>query len=79
MKVIGFRKSTFKGNDGSDVSGVNLFLTEPMDKGEGLSCDRVYVLDRKLAFCGYTPKLGDEVKISYNRFGKCDGVFLITK
>ena len=41
MKVIGFRKSSFKGNDGTEVSGVNLYLTEPADKGEGLSCERV--------------------------------------
>lgn len=37
MKVIGFRKSSFKGDDGQEVSGVNLFLTEKCEKGEGLS------------------------------------------
>ena len=42
MKVIGFRKSSFKGDDGQEVSGVNLFLTEKCEKGEGLSCDRIY-------------------------------------
>ena len=74
MKVIGFRKSSFKGNDGSEVSGINLYLTEPADKGEGLSCERVYVLDKYLNACGYVPKLGDEVRLEYNRYGKCAGV-----
>ena len=61
MKVIGIRKSSFKGKDGTTVSGVNLYLTEPVKNGEGLSCDRVYVLDQRLNQCGYVPKLGDEV------------------
>ena len=52
MKVIGFRKSSFKGDDGQEVSGVNLFLTEKCEKGEGLSCDRIYVMDRILAASG---------------------------
>ena len=76
MKVIGFRKSTFKGNDGSDVSGVNLYLTEPNTNGEGLACDRIFVLDKYLTACGYFPKLGDEIRVEYNRYGKCAGVHL---
>ena len=77
MKVIGIRKSTFKGKGGTTVSGVNLYLTEPVTNGEGLSCDRVYVLDQRLNLCGYVPKLGDEVCLDYNRYGKCCGVHLV--
>ena len=53
MKVIGFRKSSFKGKDGTDVSGVNLYLTEPNTNGEGPACDRIFVLDKYLNACGY--------------------------
>ena len=77
MKVIGFRKSSFKGDDGSQVSGVNLYLTEKCEKGEGQSCERVYITDQRLTACGYVPKLGDEVALEYNRWGKCSGVRLI--
>ena len=76
MKVIGLRKSSFKGKDGSQVSGVNLYLTEKCENGEGQSCERVYVTDQRLTACGYTPKLGDEVTLEYNRWGKCSGVHL---
>ena len=76
MNVTGFRKSSFKGNDGTEVSGVNLYLTDKCEKGEGLSCDRIYVMDKILASCGYTPKLNDEVIIEYNRWGKCSGIRL---
>ena len=77
MKVIGFRKSSFKCYDGSQVSGVNLYLTEKCEKGEGQSCERVYITDQRLTACGYVPKLGDEVALEYNRWGKCSGVRLI--
>lgn len=77
MKVIGFRKSSFKGDDGASVSGVNLYLTEPCDKGEGLACERVYIMDERLAECGYTPHLNDKVRLEYNRYGKCCGVHLM--
>ena len=71
------RKSSFKGDDGSQVSGVNLYLTEKCEKGEGQSCERVYITDQRLTACGYVPKLGDEVALEYNRWGKCSGVRLI--
>ncbi len=74
MKVIGFRKSSFRGDDGHDVSGINIYLTYPLDKGEGQGTDRVYLTDARLAECGYTPKVGDEVKVEYNRWGKCSGI-----
>lgn len=77
MKVIGFRKSSFKGDDGAQVSGVNLYLTEKCEKGEGQSCERVYITDQRLTACGYVPKLGDEVALEYNRWGKCSGFRLI--
>lgn len=77
MKVIGFRRSSFKGTDGEPISGVNIYLTGPLDKGEGQMSDRVYLTDTRLAECGYTPKLGDEVKIEYNRYGKCSGIFVV--
>ena len=77
MKVVGFRKSSFKGDDGQQVSGVNIYLTYPLDKGEGQGTDRVYLTDAKLAECGYTPKVGDDVRVEYNRWGKCSGIFAV--
>lgn len=32
--------------------------------------DRIYITDAKLAKCGYTPHVGDEVNVTYNKFGK---------
>ena len=75
MKVIGFQRRSFKGDDGQQVSGVNVYLSYPLDKGEGQGAERVYLTDAKLAECGYTLKVGDEVNVWYNRYGKCTAIF----
>lgn len=73
-KVIGIRPSSFKGDDGTQVSGKNIYLTEPLQNGEGLAADRVFVTDAKLRQWPYQPKVGDEVRLSYNRYGRCSGM-----
>lgn len=74
MKIVGIRPSEFKGDDGSTISGKNFYLTYPLDKGEGLGTDRVYLTDAKLRDMGFVPSVGDEVRVNFNRFGKCSGM-----
>lgn len=73
-KIIGIRASEFKGDHGETVRGLNIYLTEPLEKGEGLSADRVFVTEDKVAKWVYKPHVGDEVRLEYNRFGKCAGM-----
>lgn len=77
MKVIGFRKSEFTGNDGETVKGMNIFVTYPSEKGEGEECERFYLTEKRLAEIGYKPALGDEIKPEYNRYGKIAGLELL--
>ena len=70
MKVVGYRKSAFTGNDVSEVVGYNLYCLEPLEKGEGMAAERFFLTSEKLRNCGYEPNLGDEVQMSYNRYGK---------
>lgn len=72
--IIGIRPSSFTGNDGQVVTGKNIYLTEPLEQGEGLSADRVFVTDAKINKWTYKPKVGDQVTVLYNRFGKCDSI-----
>ncbi len=74
MKIIGIRPSSFKGDSGDSVSGKNIYLTFPLEKGEGFGAERVFVRDAKLNTWTYQPKVGDEVNVTYNRFGRCDGM-----
>lgn len=72
MKVIGYKRSDFVTKDGVSVTGLNIYMTYPATgtDAEGVVAERVYVSDAKLAKSGYKPRIGDEVNIMYNRFGK---------
>ena len=74
MKIIGIRPLSFTGEDKTQISGRNIYLSYPLEKGEGLGSERIFVTDAKLNKWLYQPKVGDEVTISYNRYGKCDGM-----
>ena len=73
-KIIGIRPSSFKGDDGAQVSGKNIYITYALDKGEGLGAERIFITDSKLANWSYRPVVGDEVNLEYNRYGKCCGM-----
>ena len=74
MKIIGIRPSSFTGADKTQISGRNIYLTKPLEKGEGLGSERIFVTDAKLSQWPYQPKVGDEVNVFYNRFGKCESM-----
>lgn len=67
-KVVGFEGKTFTFDDGNTVKGFYLHLEEKTGGVTGIAVERVFVSEKKLA--GYTPVLGDEIVVSYNRFGK---------
>lgn len=73
--IVGVRTSSFKGDRGETVTGKNVYFTEPLEDGEGLSAERVFLTTDKLLKCQYDPKVGDEVRIEYNRFGRCNGLY----
>lgn len=74
MKIIGIRPSSFKGDKGEEITGKNIYMTYPLDQGTGLGCERVFVTDAKMVNWPYKPVVGDEVRINYNRFGRCDSM-----
>ncbi len=74
MKIIGIRSTSFKGEHGEQVSGMNVYLTFPLEKGEGLGAERIFLTDAKLSKFPYQPKVGDEVNVTYNRFGRCESM-----
>ena len=79
MKIIGIRSSSFKGDKGEEITGKNIYMTFPLDKGTGLGCERVFVTDAKMADWPYKPAVGDEVDLRYNRYGRCDGMSKVNR
>jgi len=73
MKVIGFTRNSFVGRDGNNINGINLYVSHPIvNNGEGVSVENIYLSDAKLSRCGYSPKIGDEVQVYFNRYGKVE-------
>lgn len=69
MQVVGIRKSSFKGKDGGDVSGFNVYVTFELSGVDGMAADRLFIMPNKFVN-GIVPKVGDIVVVYYNRFGK---------
>lgn len=77
MKIIGYRESNFTTPDNKNISGYNIYVTYPLDKGVGEGSERLFLTVDKLLACGYNPHIGDEIKVEYNRFGKPNAVYLV--
>lgn len=74
MKIIGMAASSFKGDNGKEINGFNIYLAWPLTNGQGEGATRVYVTDQKLATWAYFPEVGDTVEVTYNRYGKVAGM-----
>lgn len=75
MTIIGIRPYTLTTKDtGEVIDGVTLFCTYESDKVQGLAIDKISMSNKKLLELGYTPKLNDTIKVSYNRFGRVEAV-----
>lgn len=82
MQVIGKARRDFDITDrqtGQPVhmSGFTIFYRYEDDKVSGVACDKVFLSDTKCANSGYTPEVGDEIQILYNRYGKVDSVICV--
>lgn len=73
MKVIGVQRKNLKFQDGREVSGYTIFVTEPRSGVTGNACDSLFVSDSKLG--DYIPAVNDLIDIRWNRWGKVDGVY----
>ncbi len=72
MKILGYKRSNFTSNQGTLVTGIKIYASYPLtgEDADGLGVDSLYMTDDKLAKCGYVPHVGDEVQVTYNRYGK---------
>lgn len=78
MKVVGIKSSSFEGSDGKEVRGTNFYFTYPLaGKGDGEGTDRVYLTEKRLSELDFSPAIGDEVEVEYNRYGKASGLRLV--
>lgn len=78
MKVIGFSERSFTAKDtGALIEGMNIFVTYENYRTTGCACDRFFITRQRLDECDYSPSLGDDIELQYNRYGKIIGIRLI--
>lgn len=73
--LVGFQAKKFTFEDGNTVEGYYLHTEEQLNGVTGTAVDRTFVSQKKLA--DYIPKIGDEIQISYNKYGKPQSVIKI--
>lgn len=78
MKVIGFSERSFTAKDtGALIEGMYIFVTYESKSTTGSACDRFFISRQRLDACDYTPSLGDDIELLYNRYGKISGIRLM--
>lgn len=69
-KCVGMRNVDFKGSDGNQVSGVNLFLTYEDKNINGVGTDKVFLASSRFSSLSFVPSVGSLCELIYNRYGK---------
>lgn len=67
---VGMRDVEFKGSDGSDVSGMNIFFTYEDRNIRGVGVEKVFIGTRRFNDLTFIPEIGSECVVRYNRYGK---------
>lgn len=67
-QVIGIKEVNFKAQDGKEVSGLTIYIMYRLANVEGCAAERIFVSFDRLS--GVEPKVGDNVNVYYNRYGK---------
>ena len=78
MEITGIKVVRFKGQDGTPVEGVKLYvLDHTVHVLAGVACDSLFLSRSLLDKMGMTPddfKVGDKLMVSYNKYGKIQAV-----
>lgn len=68
--LVGMKDVDFKGQDGSQVKGWNLFFTYSDKYITGVGVDKIFVSDKKFSEVSFMPEIGKECRLLYNKYGK---------
>ena len=78
MQVIGYRNVSFKDDKtNKEITGISIYTTCEDDRVTGLMAEKLFLGNRILSDTHYTPKVGDIVVVSYNKYGKPDDIQLV--
>lgn len=73
IEIVGVKSVNFKGNDGSEIQGMNLFYTVAGQPNvQGLEAGKIFVSNAKLRSLGLNKIEEGSYELFYNRYGKVD-------
>lgn len=78
-KICGIENVAFVGKDGSEVRGKRIHFTEAIaaDRGVGEAGDRIFLSVAKLVTMDFTPVVGQDIDILYDKNGRVKGVTVV--
>lgn len=78
MKLIGIQRVDYTNKNGYHVMGYRLHTSTPAMRNDSIGemTDAVFVADPVFATCDHLA-VGDEISISYNKFGKVSAISVI--
>lgn len=78
-KICGIENVTFVGKDGSEVRGKRIHFTEAIaaDRGVGEAADTIFLSAAKLVTMDFTPVVGQDIDILYDKHGRVKGVTVV--
>lgn len=74
IEVVGLKQVSFKGTDGNQVDGINLYFNcdgKP-NHIEGLEAGKLFISNQKCRDLGLSKIDSGSYELFYNRFGKVD-------
>lgn len=78
MVIIGKKYVSFVGKDGNSVTGVTLYVGEPLTDGDGIKGDKFFCHSDAPNYPKFTSlRCGDEIEVTYNKYGKVSGCEVI--
>lgn len=78
--IIGIVNSSFTPKDSSTpIEGSTFYVTNPIpsQRGEGSSAERFFLSKAKLSTLDFTPSVGMDIEVLYNRYGKVSTLRLL--
>lgn len=78
-KIIGLQHMDFDTKEGTHIDGTTLFVTNPIDprRGTGDEAEKIFISSAKLKELSFSPSVGDNIEVLYNRYGKVRTLNLI--
>ena len=67
---VGMRSVSFKGSDGNQVDGTNLFFTYEDEHIQGVGVEKVFIPSKRFMKLSFVPSVGSACELFYNKYGK---------